>query len=272
MNANQHLTVNNFTRFISDKIKDIDTTMERAEAKGIQVVPVDILDEFEADPTNAVFLITKKNIAPWGTDVQRYTHWKILISSSTLLYIVIPQIDKRLGLNNVPTKSGSKSGSKASSGKESSSGRESFLFYSLVALTGEVTDTLWNIWSLYSKSHLSPTSNELSDDCEWVQACLHRQIRSQQSRSTIIITILWFSKSYWWLNFVFIADKSGGDKLKLKLKGGGVVDPDSGLADEAHVYKSKESLYSVVLGVVDIQKDRNSYYKLQVLEHDKKKK
>jgi len=166
MNANQHLTVNNFTRFISDKIKDIDTTMERAEAKGIQVVPVDILDEFEADPTNAVFLITKKNIAPWGTD-----------------------IDKRLGLNNVPTKSGSKSGSKASSGKESSSGH-----------------------------------------------------------------------------------KSGGDKLKLKLKGGGVVDPDSGLADEAHVYKSKESLYSVVLGVVDIQKDRNSYYKLQVLEHDKKKK
>ena len=68
------------------------------------------------------------------------------------------------------------------------------------------------------------------------------------------------------------AGKSGGDKLKLKLKGGGVVDPDSGLEDRAHVVKSSDSLYSVVLGVVDIQNDRNSYYKLQVLEHDVKKK
>ena len=57
--------------------------------------------------------------------------------------------------------------------------------------------------------------------------------------------------------------------MKLKLKGGGVVDPDSGLEDNAHVLKVKETLYSVVLGVVDIQHDRNSYYKLQVLESDK---
>ncbi len=62
------------------------------------------------------------------------------------------------------------------------------------------------------------------------------------------------------------------DKLKLKLKGGGVVDPDSGLEDKAHVLKTKNALYSVVLGIVDIQSGRNSYYKLQVLEHDKKSK
>lgn len=62
------------------------------------------------------------------------------------------------------------------------------------------------------------------------------------------------------------------DKLKLKLKGGGVVDPDSGLEDKAHVLKMKDILYSVVLGMVDIQSGRNSYYKIQVLEHDKKKK
>lgn len=59
------------------------------------------------------------------------------------------------------------------------------------------------------------------------------------------------------------------EKLKLKLKGGGVVDPDSGLEDKAHVLKTKDCLYSVVLGIVDIQGGRNSYYKLQVLEHDK---
>ena len=62
------------------------------------------------------------------------------------------------------------------------------------------------------------------------------------------------------------------DKLKLKLKGGGVVDPDSGLEDKAHVLKTKDGMYSVVLGIVDIQSGRNSYYKLQVLEHDKKQK
>ena len=62
------------------------------------------------------------------------------------------------------------------------------------------------------------------------------------------------------------------DKLKLKLKEGGVVDPDSGLEDEAHVLKTKDALYSVVLGNVDIQSGRNSYYKLQVLEHDKESK
>merc|ERR1712217_425177 len=33
--------------------------------------------------------------------------------------------------------------------------------------------------------------------------------------------------------------------------------------------KGKDALYSVVLGSVSIQEDKNSFYKLQVLEHDK---
>ena len=61
-------------------------------------------------------------------------------------------------------------------------------------------------------------------------------------------------------------------KMKLKLKGGGVVDPDSGLEKKTHVLKKKETIYSVVLGAVSIQDDKNSYYKLQILEHDKKPK
>ena len=60
--------------------------------------------------------------------------------------------------------------------------------------------------------------------------------------------------------------------VKMKLKGGGFVDPDSGLEDKAHVYKIGNALYSVVLEAVSIQDDVNSYYKLQVLEHDKKPK
>jgi hypothetical protein len=38
------------------------------------------------------------------------------------------------------------------------------------------------------------------------------------------------------------------------------------------VYKVHEALYSVVLGVVNVQTGMNSYYKLQVLQHDKKPK
>ena len=60
--------------------------------------------------------------------------------------------------------------------------------------------------------------------------------------------------------------------MKLKLKGGAYVDPDSELEDKAHVLKERDSLYSAVLGAVNIQDGKNSYYKLQVLEHDKKKK
>ena len=54
------------------KIKDMDKKMERAQELGIQVVPVDILDEFEsAAGGTAALLINKKNIAPWGINVSR---------------------------------------------------------------------------------------------------------------------------------------------------------------------------------------------------------
>merc|ERR1712025_1406589 len=53
---------------------------------------------------------------------------------------------------------------------------------------------------------------------------------------------------------------------------GAYVDPESELQDKAHVLKSGDSLYSAVLGAVNIQDGKNSYYKLQILEHDKKRK
>jgi len=60
--------------------------------------------------------------------------------------------------------------------------------------------------------------------------------------------------------------------VKLKLKGGAYVDPESGLEHKAHVLKTKEGLHTAVLGATNIQDGKNSYYKLQLLEHDKKKK
>ncbi|XP_069975958.1 poly [ADP-ribose] polymerase 1-like [Penaeus vannamei] len=64
--------------------------------------------------------------------------------------------------------------------------------------------------------------------------------------------------------------KSMPEKQKIKLKGGAAVDPDSGLEDKAHVYQGGKKIYNCVLGLVDIVRGTNSYYKLQVLESDKK--
>ncbi|XP_053691962.1 poly [ADP-ribose] polymerase [Sabethes cyaneus] len=66
-----------------------------------------------------------------------------------------------------------------------------------------------------------------------------------------------------------IYTKSMPSKMTLKLKGGLAVDPDSGLADEAHVYKDGKLIYNCVLNKVDIQTDKNSYFKMQVLKADK---
>ncbi|CAK1553493.1 unnamed protein product [Leptosia nina] len=66
--------------------------------------------------------------------------------------------------------------------------------------------------------------------------------------------------------------KSSG-VTKLKIKGGTAVDPDSGLADEAHVYTDSDgNKYTVILSKTDVVAGKNSYYKLQVLEADNKKK
>jgi len=46
-----------------------------------------------------------------------------------------------------------------------------------------------------------------------------------------------------------------------------------GLEHKAHVLQeSKSEIYNVVLGMVDILRGTNSYYKLQILESDKSKK
>lgn len=65
----------------------------------------------------------------------------------------------------------------------------------------------------------------------------------------------------------------GSGKIKMKLKGGAVVDPDSGLEDDAHVLleSGTHEPFSCVLGMVDISRGNNSFYKLQIIEHDKNK-
>lgn len=64
-------------------------------------------------------------------------------------------------------------------------------------------------------------------------------------------------------------EKSSSGKVKVKVKGGGAVDPDSGLENCAHIYQRGKDKYTATLGLTDIQSKKNSYYKLQILKHDK---
>lgn len=57
------------------------------------------------------------------------------------------------------------------------------------------------------------------------------------------------------------SDKS----VKMTIKGGSAVDPDSGLNSIAKVYVCGNDKYSVVLGLTDLQRNRNSFYKIQLL-------
>ncbi|XP_043248325.1 poly [ADP-ribose] polymerase [Colletes gigas] len=64
-------------------------------------------------------------------------------------------------------------------------------------------------------------------------------------------------------------EKSGSGTMKLTLKGGLTVDPQSGMENDTHVYQSGNNKYTVTLVLSDIQTKKNSYYKLQILKHDK---
>ncbi len=53
------------------------------------------------------------------------------------------------------------------------------------------------------------------------------------------------------------------EMVLMRVKGGAVVDPDSGLEDRASVARdSKGRARSAVLGMVDLVKGYNSYYRL----------
>ncbi|XP_022328673.2 poly [ADP-ribose] polymerase 1-like isoform X1 [Crassostrea virginica] len=62
--------------------------------------------------------------------------------------------------------------------------------------------------------------------------------------------------------------KSVPATMKMKVKGGAAVDPDSGLEDSAHIVQKNGDIFNVVLGLVDVVRGTNSFYKLQALEKD----
>lgn len=66
----------------------------------------------------------------------------------------------------------------------------------------------------------------------------------------------------------YLANLTGKGKITLKIKGGGAVDPKSGLDHVAHVYQQDLDKFTVTLGLTDIEDNKNDYYKMQILEHD----
>ena len=63
----------------------------------------------------------------------------------------------------------------------------------------------------------------------------------------------------------------GPSKVKMTVKGSAVVDPDSDLDGSHHVLEEGKKVWNAVLGLVDIVRGSNSYYKLQLLEGDHSK-
>eukprot|EP01125_Pyxidicula_operculata_P013990 TRINITY_DN463_c0_g3_i2.p1 TRINITY_DN463_c0_g3~~TRINITY_DN463_c0_g3_i2.p1 ORF type:complete len:777 (-),score=138.65 TRINITY_DN463_c0_g3_i2:549-2879(-) len=57
-------------------------------------------------------------------------------------------------------------------------------------------------------------------------------------------------------------------KKKLVVKGHGAVDPDSELSKKGHVLEYKGDVYSATLNISDIVSGTNSFYILQLIEHD----
>lgn len=55
---------------------------------------------------------------------------------------------------------------------------------------------------------------------------------------------------------------------QVKVKNGAAIFPDSGLDSIAHVYSREGVVYTSVLGLTDISKNKNSFFKMQVLRSD----
>ncbi|KHJ79950.1 PADR1 domain protein, partial [Oesophagostomum dentatum] len=67
-------------------------------------------------------------------------------------------------------------------------------------------------------------------------------------------------------------EEENGKKVSVVVKNGAVVDPECEYAEVSHVYRNKKGkLFTAVLGYVDMQSNRNSYYKIQLLRHDSSK-
>jgi len=69
-----------------------------------------------------------------------------------------------------------------------------------------------------------------------------------------------------------LGKKSGASVVKLKIKGRGAVDEDSGLSDTTHILEERDAVWTFTGSVADVTSGINSYYIMQLLEADGKNK
>lgn len=58
-------------------------------------------------------------------------------------------------------------------------------------------------------------------------------------------------------------------KTKIIVKGRCAVEPESGLTEDYHVLDEGHTVWNATMTLVNLRDDKNSYYKLQILQHDK---
>lgn len=69
-------------------------------------------------------------------------------------------------------------------------------------------------------------------------------------------------------NRLAVAQEEAERKVRVKVKHGAAVHPESGMIEYAHVYKDGHRIYDAVLNLTDVGSGMNSYYMLQVIKHD----
>lgn len=57
-------------------------------------------------------------------------------------------------------------------------------------------------------------------------------------------------------------------RRKVVVKRGLAIEPESGLSDIAHVYQIGNNRYTAVLSRTDVSNNKNTFYKIQLLEAD----
>lgn len=69
-------------------------------------------------------------------------------------------------------------------------------------------------------------------------------------------------------NRLAAAEDEAERKVRVKVKHGAAVHPESGMVEYAHVCKDGDRIYDAVLNLTDVGSGMNSYYMLQVIKHD----
>eukprot|EP00118_Oscarella_pearsei_P026283 m.309715 g.309715 ORF g.309715 m.309715 type:complete len:959 (+) comp47446_c0_seq1:38-2914(+) len=125
------------------------------------------------------------------------------------------------------------------------------------------------VFCISSEAEVEKESKKIRDAEEADVPIVSVDFLEDAARGGALLKIPQYNLVSWGLNRKEEDETDGGAKVvKMTIKGGGAVDPESGLEDSCHVFEEDGDLYAVTLGLVDVIRGTNSYYKLQLLQSD----